>query len=1117
MRDLFDDFMEDLRRREAIARGEDPDAAAPDRRGRSRSRREASPPADADAELGEGTPDGTDDLDPTAAYPETTEDESDDEGAETDSGPRPQPIGDHRRGGRPPRGRGPGGPRDGSGSRAARAGRRFGLGAIVLVAFALFLLFSIGLDLWTDALWYVSVGFDPVFWTRLTVTLGLGVVALIGTAAILFGNLWLAGRLTPPPPTDGRGSLRVLMDRLNEAAQNADQRRAGGRPGPGVGARDQAPVFELDDMPDLTPLAGWALGGIAVFIALVIGGSVAGAWETVLLWANRVPFSPTASVVDPIFNKDISFFLFELPFLRLLQGVFNGIVVAALLLALARYLVGATRGGLVFSTPVRLHLAVLGALFLLSVALGYQLDKFELVYSTRGIATGVSFTDQHAQFFAFDILTFVSGMAAAFLVGGAFTRMLWPLGLTVGVWFLASILVGRVYPEAVQRFTVTPNQFAQEERYIANNIAMTRLAYDIDDWSDVPFRGDQPLSAETIAAEADTFKSARLWDPRPLRTTLDQLQTVRKYYDFVDVDTDRYLIDGVKRQVMLSARELALDQNTNATGWVNQRVIYTHGIGAAMVPVNEVASQGQPRLLIGNLPPVSTGGAPPISEPRIYFGERESSYVVVGAKQAEFDYPTGENDPLGSIGTRTNWTGTTGIRLDNTMMRLLFAARFRDLDLLISDQVTIDSQLLFHRTLSDRVTRIAPFLRYDKDPYLVIDAAGRMVYVQDAFTTSDRFPNAQAFDTGTQPTSGLARGGDFNYVRNSVKITMDAYDGTMHFYISDPSDPIIRAYAGVFPGLFEPLEAMPADLRDHLRVPEDMFNVQTAQFGRYHVTNAQQFFGADDLWTVPTGGDTSEQTLPSEAYYVEMRLPDATGAEFLLLQPMVPSGRPNMIAWVAARMDAANYGQTKVYRFPADTTIFGPAQIEARIDQDPIISAQTSLWDQSGSKVIRGNLIVIPIDQSLIYLQPVYLQSTGSAFPEFTRIVVASPRHVVWADTLAGALQLLLAAESGGPGPSPNPSPNPSPGPGATPSPTVTPGPSSGPTPSPVTGLPTDLAGLIDYANLHFELAQTALRDGDFARYGAEIALVEAALQQLQVIAPGLVVPSPGASASPGS
>ncbi len=440
------------------------------------------------------------------------------------------------------------------------------------------------------------------------------------------------------------------------------------------------------------------------------------------------------------------------------------------------------------------------------------------------------------------------------------------------------------------------------------------------------------------------------------------------------------------------------------------------------------------------------------------------------------------------------------------MMRLLFAARFRDLDLLISDQVTQSSQLLFHRTLSDRVSRVAPFLRFDKDPYLVIDDAGRMVYIQDAFTTSDRFPNAQAFDPDS-PGGPSGLGGDpIDYIRNSVKITIDAYDGTMHFYVTDPDDPIIRAYMGVFPDLFESFDAMPSGLKAHLRVPEDMFNAQSYMFGRYHVTNPLQFFRGDDRWTVPT--QTSEQTLPSEAYYVEMRLPNESGVEFLLLQPMVPTGRPNMIAWVAARMDAPNYGQVQVYRFPADTTVFGPAQIEARIDQDPLISAQVSLWNQSGSKVIRGNLIVVPLDDSLIYLQPVYLQSTGSAFPEFKRIVVASPRQVVWADTLAEALRLLLVAESGSaPGPSPGPSPNPSPAP--------TPGPGGSPRPTPGVDLPADVPGLIAYANTHFELAQQALRDGDFARYGTEMVLVQQALQRLEILAPGLATPGAGASASP--
>ena len=1121
MRDLFDDFMEELRKREAGARGQDPGANTSRDRQPANSRDDETSGDDGTADTDDGTTDtdeGTTDADAdTADTDADSPDDGDDE---------PVAINDRRRRGGRPRSGGPGGPNDGGSSRAATAGRRFGLGLGIVIVLALFLLFTVGLDLWTDGLWFASVGFDPVFWTRLTATIGLGAGAFLFTLLVLFGNLWLAGRLAPPPSEDGSSSLRSIFDRINEASQAASDRRDSPRSAFGAG-RDrfggggqgaQAITFDAGDLPDLTPLAGWVIGGVALFIALVIGASVSGAWETVLLWVHQVPFSPTTLVTDPIFNKDIGFFLFELPFLRMVQGLFNAIVVAGLLVVLARYLISASRSGLVFSTPVRVHLAVLGGLFLLSVAFGYQLDKLELSYSTRGVAEGVSYTDQNAQFMAYDVLTVISGMAAALLVGGAFTRVLWPLGLTIVVWFVASLVIGRLYPEAVQRFSVTPNQYAQEQQYIGNNISMTRLAYDVGGWTDQSFEGTAVLTPEQVAAEAPTFASARLWDPRPLQTSLDQLQTVRKYYDFTGVDTDRYAINGLQRQVMLSARELALDQNPSATGWVNQRIIYTHGIGTAMVPVNESGSQGQPNLLIGNLPSTSVGGAPTITQPRIYFGERPSSYVVVGAQEDEFDYPTGGEDTGTSAGASTRWSGTTGIKLDTTLIRLLYAARFRDLDLLISDQVTNQSQLLFHRSLADRLTMIAPFLRFDKDPYVVIDDTGRTVYIQDAFTTSDRFPDAQSFDPDVFADTGLGRHA-FNYIRNSVKITMDAYDGTLHFYVADPNDPIIRAYQGVFPTLFEPLTAMPADLRTHLRVPEELFNVQTRVFGRYHVTDTQQFFRKDDLWTVPQG-TSSEQTLPSEAYYVVMHLPGETGLEFLLLQPMVPTGRPNMIAWVAARNDGAAYGTTLVYRFPADTTIFGPAQIEARIDQDPAISAQISLWNQSGSKVIRGNLIVLPLDNALIYLQPVYLQSTGSAFPAFTRIVVASPRQVVWADSLGEALRRLLAAEAGtapgsSPNPSPGPSPNPSPNPSGSPGPTSTPGPASSPTPTPSVTLPSNVPGLIDYANLHFALAQTALRDGDFARYGEEIALVDAALQRLQVLAPELASPSATPATSP--
>ncbi|MEI7745283.1 MAG: UPF0182 family protein, partial [Chloroflexota bacterium] len=872
----------------------------------------------------------------------------------------------------------------------------------------------------------------------------------------------------------------------------------GGSPFSGGQLSGAASAFSAEDLPDIAPLAGWILAGVAVLVALGIAGGVSGGWETLLLYVNRVPYSTTATVADPVFGKDISFFLFDLPFLRSAQTLVNGLLLAALVLAGARYLAEATRGGEVFITRVRVHLAVLGALYLLTIAWGYQLDKYELVYSTAGVATGVSFTDANARFLAYDVLMLLSGIAAALLVGGAFTRWMWPLGAVVIFWFSASLVMGRIYPEAIQRLTVDPNTYAQEEKYIANNIAMTQLSFGLKTWENRDYSGTAPLTAAAVKNESDTFTNARLWDYRPLQTTLDQLQTVRQYYKFVDVDTDRYQVDGNIRQVMLSGRELAVDKATDATSWVNQRVIYTHGIGAAMVPVNEVTREGQPQLWIKDMPPVSSNGAPTISQPRIYFGETDNHYVVVRARQAEFDYPA----PASSGGTdqTTRWTGTTGISLATTADRLLFGLRFGDLDLLISDQVMADSQLLFHRTLNDRLGMIAPFLRFDKDPYLIVDDSGKLVYIQDAYTISSAFPHASPFygsDLGGD--SGFA-GDVFNYVRNSVKVTMDAYDGTMHFYVSDPSDPLIRAWQGVFPALFQPIDAMPAGIASHLRVPEELFNVQTRMYGSYHVSNPLTFFNGSDQWTVPDA-QTNEQSLPTEAYYVVMRMPGESAAEFLLLQPMIAKSRPNMISWVAARNDAPNYGKTVAFQFPSDTTIFGPAQIEARIDQDPTISAQISLWNQSGSQVIRGNLIVVPVGDALLYLQPVYLQSTSAKFPEFQKIVVASPSTIVWADTLAEALTSLLERQSGvTPTPTPGPGGSPTPGPSATPGPTAT----------PPAGMPADVAGLIAYANAHFDAAQAALTTGDFATYGAEMDKVEAALARLSELSA-----SPGASTAP--
>ncbi|HEX8939534.1 MAG TPA: UPF0182 family protein [Candidatus Limnocylindrales bacterium] len=1139
MRDLFDEFMEELRRRQAGLergeRGETPDSptggdAADTQPGTKDAQRAG--PGDADDE-GPAMTKGRSGADAT---PEPPDEEPE----------RIRPVGGGRRGGPPPRRTsrrgGPGGPRDG-GPQGLGMGRAPLVVGLIVVVFIVVSLAGVLLDLATDAIWYRSVGYDGVFWTRIGAQAALFVVGLVVALVVLLADIWIAGRLSPQ---GGAGpGLQGFLDRLMGAPAESRGRPwtlgpdrydprgphdesgfprgpFGGFGGPGFGGSPGRggggfAAAELPELPDLTALARWILVVIAFLAALSLAGGLAGAWETILLWLHQVPFAPAAGepAQDPIFGRDIGFYLFQLPFLRLGQTYFNYLVLAALLLAIARYVVAVLSSGTGLPTSARVHLAILGGLYLLSVAGGYQLDKLELVYhqgAIGGIATGVSYTDQHARFVALDVMTVIAAFAAAFLVGGAFTRLNWPLGVVVVSWFVASFLLGQVYPGLVQTLTVVPNQQAQETPYIQANIAMSRLAYGLDRWDDKhSYTGTGSLTQAAIQQDQATFQNARLWDYRPLAKTLDQLQAVRNYYTFDDVDTDRYTVNGTVRQVMLAARELSPDQLAAQAGgalsWVNQHITYTHGIGLAMVPVNEVTSEGQPNFFVRDLPPVSTAGAPTISQPRIYFGTTPSDYVIVGARQAEFDFPLGGSDQASTQGTSTSWKGTTGIRLDSTLSRLLFALRFRDLNLLISDQVTADSQLLFHRTLQDRLQRIAPFLRYDKDPYLVVTGAGRLVYIQDAYTISDRFPDAEPFDGSTLGSNSGLAGDSFDYIRNSVKVVMDAYDGTMTFYVADPSDPIVRAYEGVFPSLFKPLSQMPADLQAHLRYPEELFNVQVQQYAAYHVTDAGVFYSKNDLWTVPPNVVQSQNgQLPLEAYYVEMRMPGEPSAEFLLLQPMTPKDRQNMIAWLAARNDGPQRGEVRVFRFPADTTILGPQQIEARIDQDPVISAQLTLWGQIGSQVVRGNLIVVPVQDSLLYLEPIYLQSTTTNLPEFKKIVVASPSRVVWGDTLAQALDALL---TGGPAPSPSPSGSPSPSP------------SGGPSPTPAgTPPPGNVQALVDYANRHFELAQQALRDGDFARYGQEIAIVQATLRQLQGVvgtpAPSASVPaSPAASASP--
>jgi len=904
----------------------------------------------------------------------------------------------------------------------------------------------------TDARWFESLGAGALYWQRLQLQGGLFVGGTLAALALLMLSLVVAGLIsrrlggastsagTPSEPRtplmDDRGNVRPegILDSLRSIfGSDADGavRSAGATIGNG------------------------ALRIGAVVIALLIGAQVAANWQQIALWQNAVPYVADGSAVDPIFGRDISFYLFSLPVLRLAQGLGILLLAGATALAALRYLpaLGARGLGGVGTLP-RLHLALLLGGLLLVTAYGYQLDKLDLVYSQNGVATGVSYTDATARIPGLDALTVIAALAAAFLVGAAVTRSTWPLVLTVTFWVGASVVLTGIYPEFVQRFQVTPNEYALEEPYVANNIRMTRLAFGLDGWVERQYDGSADLTTAAIADNASSFADARLWDYRPLQATLDQLQTVRQYYNFSDVDVDRYVIDGKQRLVMLSARELNPQRALQSATWVNRRIAFTHGIGVAMVPVAGVASGGLPQLIIRDIPPVSSGGAPVVSEPRIYFGELDDDWVVVGAKTEEFDYPVGDDaSGSGSSGdATTKWSGTTGIALNTFFDRLLFAARLGDMNLLISDQITADSQLLWRRTVSERVSALAPFVTWDTDPYLVVRADGGLSYVVDGYTTSDHFPNANA-----------AEGSSVNYLRNSVKATVDLYTGETALYLADAKDPIALAWSKVFPGLLRPLDTMPADLRAHLRVGARGFDIATRVYAKYHVTDPQTFYRQDDVWTVPESAAGS-QSLPGESYYVRVRLPGESGTEFTLIQPLVPTSRPNMIAWVAARNDGDAYGQVVSYRFPKDTSVFGPSQVGARIDADPIISAQTTLWDQSGSTVTRGNLIVTPIGGTIVYLQPVYLQSTASSFPEFQKIVAATSTKVVWGNTLSEALNLLVGGGVIDPGGGTN---------------------------------PTDIAGLVSKASTLFAKAQAALKAGDFATYGVRIGELQAVLKEL--------------------
>src|SRR5256886_3086385 len=805
----------------------------------------------------------------------------------------------------------------------------------------------------TDLLWFRSLGLESVYLRRFTA--GFYAFAVFGAVFFILAlpNVYFA--LRPQVP-------RVVVD--------AERRRRGALP--------------------TTLRLMWLLLIPAFFFGLAGGDE----WDMLLRWVNQVPFGTT----DPVFGRDIGFYFFTLPVLEFVRGwllvALIVIAIGVITLYFTRGVIGVATGSLAsadirvagrtalaLARPARAHLSILGGLFLALIASGYLLDQFELLFRQETVLVGAGYASITARLPALTILTVIVGVAALVCFANAFRGTLWILGGSVVLWFAASLVIGGIYPALSQSYIVQRDQLNKERPYIARNIAATRAAYSLDTVDESAFTvADTPTAAEARAALADT-STVRLWDYRPLQQAFDQNQALRTQYTFVDVDLDRYQVGGKELPVMLSARELSSNRLPQQT-WVIRHLVYTHGLGAVVSPVGGVAADGQPLFLVKDIPPV---GEPKIDQPRIYYGELSSDYVIVGTNQDEFDYTTDQGN------VQTRFSGNGGVGVGSLWDRLLFAIRLGDTNLLVSNQITDQSKLLFHRLILPRERLIGTVLEYYPGPYLVIPN-GKVYWINDAFTTGDKYPYSERFSAlGTGPTS--IAGGQLNYVRNSVKVVTDAYDGTISYYVIDDKDPVVRNLKAIYPDLFKSITDRPQALRDHIRYPEALFSIQAQVFALYHMTNPDDFYNRTDAWKI--ANEVLAQGAPAqpiEPYYVTTTLPGSGRPEFVLFVPMTPAGadRNNMVGWIAGRADAPDYGKLRVLSFPRDRQINGPLQIEARIDADATIAQQlTLLRGGGGATVIRGHLLVLPVGNSFVSVEPLYVQATQARIPELQRVILA--------------------------------------------------------------------------------------------------------------------------------
>ncbi len=752
--------------------------------------------------------------------------------------------------------------------------------------------------------------------------------------------------------------------------------------------RGQIPLAHSNVSPQLygvvRQLVTWLSIGSVSLISLFLAIRVARQWDNILRFFSAVPFDR----LDPIFHRDLGFFIFTLPVLHFTQKwLLIALILVTLMVALLYYLFSRLRGeGFSFSGKVQVHLASLGTPIFLLLAFGHWLGRYDLLYSTSGAVVGVGYTEAAASLPAHFVMTVIAALSGILLIADIFYSGRRLTYWAIGLWFGLNIVAGTVVPALVQRFYVVPSELAREEPYLRNHIQLTRQAYALDRAESQSHPAKGSVDAKTIAQNQGTVQNVRLWDEGPLLQSYNQIQFFRLYYDFLAVTTDRYVIDGQLRQVMLSTREMSADKlPQEAQRWVNRHLQFTHGYGVAMSPVTEVASGGRTAFFLKDVPPQ---GKISLKRPEIYYGLKSLDSIIVNSRMKEFNYP-GEEGPI-----YTRYKGKGGVPLTSMFRRLLYAWQFRDLNILLSGEIEPSSLIQYRRTVPERFSALAPFLLPDKNPYVVV-ANERIYWIQDAYTVTDQYP----YSTSWQK--------QFNYMRNSVKAVVDAYDGTVEFYVADPADPLIQTYQHIFPELFKPMDQLPAYLSPHIRYPLDLFTVQVELLLQYHMVDPAVFYNKEDQWALPLQTSFGSTAI-LKPYYIVARLPGEDREEFLLIQPFTPSERHNLVAWIAVRNDKPHYGELKLFRFPSGRHVDGPNQVEARIDNDAIISEQFTLWGQVGSEVSRGILLVIPLGDSILYAEPVFLKPDTLEFPELRRIILANSEKVVMQPTLDLSVRALV-------------------------------------------------------------------------------------------------------------